>query len=204
MLRSGARWRDCPPDYGPYTTIYNRFNRWSRQGVWSNIFYALTGSTGRIGTMSIDATHIKAHRSAAGAKGGLPAGDRPLARRVCTTKIHALTEDHGRPIAFMITPGNCQYLAGCCARQECLRALHLRPRQALAQPTHLIGWTARRQVYATRAPPVVSVVRVSAGNLRDSRDCTSGVMQIQLWCHVRKVSCRRIGLPLVKKVVGRS
>lgn len=70
MLRSGARWRDCPPEYGPYTTIYNRFNRWSRQDIWSDIFYALTGSTGRIGTMSIDSTHIKAHRSAAGAKGG--------------------------------------------------------------------------------------------------------------------------------------
>lgn len=28
MLQCGARWRDCPPDYGPYTTIYNRFNRW--------------------------------------------------------------------------------------------------------------------------------------------------------------------------------
>jgi transposase len=73
MLRSGARWRDCPPEYGPYTTIYNRFNRWSRQDVWSDIFYALTGSTGRIGTMSIDSTHIKAHRSAAGAKGGTSA-----------------------------------------------------------------------------------------------------------------------------------
>ncbi|NOJ43820.1 transposase [Bradyrhizobium sp. WSM 1791] len=47
MLRSGARWRDCPPDYGPYTTIYNRFNRWSRQSVWSNILYALTGSLAR-------------------------------------------------------------------------------------------------------------------------------------------------------------
>jgi transposase len=70
MLRSGARWRDCPPEYGPYTTIYNRFNRWSRQGVWTDIFYALTGSTGMIGTMSIDGTHIKAHRSAAGAKVG--------------------------------------------------------------------------------------------------------------------------------------
>src|SRR5262252_8361074 len=70
MLQCGARWRDCPPDYGPYTTIYNRFNRWSRQGVWGKIFYTLTGSTGRVGTMSIDATHIKAHRSAAGAKGG--------------------------------------------------------------------------------------------------------------------------------------
>src|ERR1700681_1374942 len=70
MLRSGARWRDCPPGYGPYTTVYNRFNRWSRQGVWTDIFCALTGTTGRIGTMSIDSTHIKAHRSAAGAKGG--------------------------------------------------------------------------------------------------------------------------------------
>src|SRR4029078_1267986 len=70
MLRSGARWRDCPPEYGPYTTVYNRFNRWRRQGVWTDIFYALTGSTGRIGTMSIDSTHIKAHRSAGGAKGG--------------------------------------------------------------------------------------------------------------------------------------
>jgi transposase len=70
MLRSGARWRDCPPEFGPYTTIYNRFNRWSRQGIWTDIFYALTGSTGQIGTMSVDSTHIKAHRSAAGAKGG--------------------------------------------------------------------------------------------------------------------------------------
>src|SRR5215471_5686306 len=31
MLQCGARWRDCPPDYGPYTTIYNRFNRWAKR-----------------------------------------------------------------------------------------------------------------------------------------------------------------------------
>ncbi len=73
MLRSGARWRDCPAEYGPHTTIYNRFNRWSRQGIWYEMFEALTGSTGMTGTMAIDATHIKAHRSAAGAKGGLSA-----------------------------------------------------------------------------------------------------------------------------------
>ncbi len=70
MLRSGARWRDCPPEYGPYTTIYNRFNRWSRQGVWYEIFEALTGTTGMIGTVALDSTYIKAHRSAAGGKGG--------------------------------------------------------------------------------------------------------------------------------------
>jgi transposase len=70
MLHSGARWRDCPELYGPYTTIYNRFNRWSRQGIWTEIFYALTGSTGMVGSMAVDSTYIKAHRSAAGAKGG--------------------------------------------------------------------------------------------------------------------------------------
>lgn len=70
MLRSGARWRDCPTAYGPYTTIYNRFNRWSRQGIWFEIFEALTGSTGVTGTVAIDSSHIKAHRSAAGGKGG--------------------------------------------------------------------------------------------------------------------------------------
>lgn len=70
MLRSGARWRDCPSAYGPYTTVYNRFNRWSRQGVWHGIFEALTGHSGVYGSVAIDSTHIKAHRSAAGGKGG--------------------------------------------------------------------------------------------------------------------------------------
>jgi transposase len=58
-----------PRRYGPYTTVYNRFNRWSRQGIWFAMFEALTGSTGITGTVAIDSTHIKAHRSAAGAKG---------------------------------------------------------------------------------------------------------------------------------------
>src|SRR4051812_48224876 len=70
MLHSGARWRDCPLEYGPYTTIYNRFNRWSRQGIWLAMFEALTGRSPLFGSVAIDATHIKAHRSAAGAKGG--------------------------------------------------------------------------------------------------------------------------------------
>jgi transposase len=81
MLHSGARWRDCPADYGPYTTIYNRFNRWSRQGVWLGIFEALTGTKGMISTASIDSSHIKAHRSAAGGKGG-PSTKRSVARAV--------------------------------------------------------------------------------------------------------------------------
>jgi transposase len=88
MLRSGGRWKDCPAVYGPHTTIYNRWNRWSRQGVWQAIFYALTGSTG-VFTGSVDSTHIKAHRSAAGAKGGLvimPLAPRAAAGRRSSTR----------------------------------------------------------------------------------------------------------------------
>ena len=95
MLRSGARWRDCPAAYGPYTTVYNRFNRWSRQGVWSGIFYALTGVRD-VETASVDATYAKAHRSAAGAKGGPsprpsapPAADAPLSCTPSSTNAAA-------------------------------------------------------------------------------------------------------------------
>lgn len=74
MLKTGARWRDCPLEYGPYTTIYNRFNRWSKQGVWEDVFYALSGRSGVVSSTRdsalIDSTHVKVHRSAAGAKGG--------------------------------------------------------------------------------------------------------------------------------------
>jgi len=79
MLRSGGRWRDCPAVYGPYTTVYNRFNRWSRQGIWLGMFEVLTGHSAVIGTAAIDSTHVKAHRSAAGGKGG-PSGRRSGSR----------------------------------------------------------------------------------------------------------------------------
>jgi transposase len=83
MLRSGARWRDCPPEYGPHTTIYNRFNRWSRQGIWLAMFKAVTGSVGVIGTASIQSTVRTSRRTARllAEKGGLQRRRRTLARR---------------------------------------------------------------------------------------------------------------------------
>jgi transposase len=41
VLRSGCRWKDCPPEYGPHTTIYNRFARWAKRGVWEKLFREL-------------------------------------------------------------------------------------------------------------------------------------------------------------------
>jgi transposase len=63
VLKSGCRWCDCPPEYGPPTTIYNRFVRWARRGVWDNLFRELAGNGRSTDTQMIDSTHVKAHRS---------------------------------------------------------------------------------------------------------------------------------------------
>jgi len=69
VLRTGMPWRDLPERYGPYTTAYNRFNRWSRRGIWKKIFDKLA-SQSRDSLYLIDSTIVKAHRAASGAKGG--------------------------------------------------------------------------------------------------------------------------------------
>src|ERR1039458_3255980 len=69
VLRTGMPWRDLPARYGPYTTAYNRFNRWSRRGIWKRIFDQLA-SKSRDSLYLIDSTIVKAHRAASGAKGG--------------------------------------------------------------------------------------------------------------------------------------
>jgi transposase len=70
VLKSGCRWCDCPPEYGPPTTIYNRFVRWAERGVWERLFRDLAGRGRSTDTQMIDSTHVKAHRSASGAKRG--------------------------------------------------------------------------------------------------------------------------------------
>ena len=65
VLRDGLRWRDAPAAYGPHKTIYNRFIRWSRLGVFNKIFAALAAKSGTPDQLMIDATHLKAHRTAA-------------------------------------------------------------------------------------------------------------------------------------------
>ena len=65
VIRNGLRWRDAPRGYGPHKTIYNRFVRWSRLGVFNKIFAELARKAGKSGRLMIDATHLKAHRTAA-------------------------------------------------------------------------------------------------------------------------------------------
>lgn len=65
VLRNGLRWRDAPKEYGPHKTIYNRFIRWSRLGVFNRILAELIAKRGKPEQLMIDATHLKAHRTAA-------------------------------------------------------------------------------------------------------------------------------------------
>ena len=70
VLKTGCRWRDVPADYGPPTTIYNRFNRWSQRRIWQRLFEAMAAAGPVPDELSLDSSHVKAHRSAAGAKRG--------------------------------------------------------------------------------------------------------------------------------------
>ena len=70
VLKSGGRWVDAPDCYGPRKTLYNRFVRWAAKGVWQELFVALAAADGPPAEVLIDSTHMKAHRSAGGGKGG--------------------------------------------------------------------------------------------------------------------------------------
>ena len=70
VLKSGCCWKDAGPEYGPPKTLYNRFVRWRDKGVWEIAFVALAAAGGPPSEVLLDSTHVKAHRSAAGGKGG--------------------------------------------------------------------------------------------------------------------------------------
>lgn len=69
--RTGVPWRDLPDELGPWKTVFNRFDRWSKNGRWNQLLTALQTDVDRE-WQSIDSTTNRAHQHAAGGKGGLP------------------------------------------------------------------------------------------------------------------------------------
>lgn len=76
IMATGAPWRDLPESYGPWTTVYNRFRLWGKQGLWERVYEAVLESSDRrsnvefAAILEIDSTTCKAHQHAAGGKGG--------------------------------------------------------------------------------------------------------------------------------------
>ena len=77
VLRTGSPWRDLPERYGPYTTAYNRYNRWAKAGVWLRIFEALAERSPQSMAL-IDSSIVRAHQHAAGGKKGPGSRHRPF------------------------------------------------------------------------------------------------------------------------------
>ena len=67
VLRAGAPWRDLPERYGPYTTAYNRFNRWRKAGIWDRLMDAVVRAhDGKV--QMIDSSIVRVHQHASGVK----------------------------------------------------------------------------------------------------------------------------------------
>jgi transposase len=98
-LREGCRWRALPDEYGPYTTVFNRYNRWSKRGLWQKIFAALVEAGDPPALVMIGSSAVKAHRSAAGAKGrrrGKPLAARAAAERRKSMRLSTTKADRMR------------------------------------------------------------------------------------------------------------
>ena len=77
IVRTGSPWRDLPDAFGDWNSVFRRFSRWSRKGVWCRIFAAMSDDPD-FEYLIVDSTIVRAHQHAAGAKkGGLKI--RPLA-----------------------------------------------------------------------------------------------------------------------------
>ena len=121
--RAGGPWRDVPPAYGPWQTVYGLFRRWQRNGTWRKILTALQGRADAAGLItwdvSVDSTVARAHQHAAGARkrgdlqaeppGGMTAepADHGLGRSRggLTTKVHLACEQRQKPLSVVITAG---------------------------------------------------------------------------------------------------
>ena len=106
VIRNGLRWRDAPAGYGPHKTIYNRFIRWSRLGVFNRIF-AAAGGQGRQARPVDD----RRHPSEGAPHGGQPAQKGAVPRRIGRTKgglnskLHAVCDGKGRPLVMLLSEG---------------------------------------------------------------------------------------------------
>jgi putative transposase len=79
IARTGAHWRELPSSFGQWNSVFQRYNRWSKAGVWERLFHALSADPD-FEYIMIDSTIVRAHQHSAGAKRGLKRR-KPLAAR---------------------------------------------------------------------------------------------------------------------------
>jgi transposase len=144
VLRTGAPWRDLPERFGPWSTAWNRFRRWTAAGVWARVLAVLQRAADRAGRLDwtthfVDGTVVRAHQHAAGAVGGQAQEALGRSRGGVSTKVHLRAEGGGEPLAFVLTGGErheSRYVEALLAHGRVRRAGRGRPR---ARPERLVG-----------------------------------------------------------------
>ena len=104
-IRTGSQWRDLPEAFGPWKTVYNRFNTWSRSGIWERLFRCLKKDPD-FEWIFIDGSYVKAHQHSSGGVESPEEKTIGKSRGGLTTKIHMVVDAHGNPIHFKLTSGN--------------------------------------------------------------------------------------------------
>jgi len=117
VLRTGIAWEDLPSEFGKPKTVYNRFRRWVKSGLWRRVFEKLIARLLRDGEIDfeiwcVDGTVVRAHKAAAGAKKGKLTTEENATKHALgrsrggfSTKLHLLTDGQGIPLAVTATPG---------------------------------------------------------------------------------------------------
>jgi transposase len=108
--KTGAPWRDLPERYGPWQTVATRFYRWTRSALWLRVLGALQRIADMQGRLDwevhmVDGTNIRAHRHAAGARGGPHRQALGRSRGGFGSKLHLRCDRRGQPLALVLTPG---------------------------------------------------------------------------------------------------
>jgi transposase len=88
VLRTHCPWRDLPERYGPRMTVYNRFNRWAKRGVWAPVFAALAAKS-KDSLRLIDTVAVESYRAAGAGLGEGASVHRRRARRTHRPNLHA-------------------------------------------------------------------------------------------------------------------
>lgn len=102
--RTGSPWRDSPSQFGRWHTVYMRFSRWHRKGIWERVAHVVSGGA-EIDHVMIDPTIVRAHQHSAGARKQHSPQAIGRSRGDLTTKLHLAIDAAGRPLRLVITEG---------------------------------------------------------------------------------------------------